>query len=31
MTTDLIDVRITRLPHAEGLSLPSYATSGAAG
>ncbi|MFT8325599.1 dUTP diphosphatase [Gluconobacter oxydans] len=31
MTTDLIDVRITRLPHSEGLPLPAYATSGAAG
>ena len=29
--TDLIDVRITRLPHSEGLPLPAYATSGAAG
>lgn len=31
MTTDLIDVRITRLPHSEGLPLPAYATAGAAG
>jgi dUTP pyrophosphatase len=26
-----IEVRVRRLPHAEGLPLPSYATSGAAG
>ena len=26
-----ISIRITRLPHGEGLPLPSYATSGAAG
>jgi dUTP pyrophosphatase len=26
-----VDVRIRRLPHAEGLPLPGYATSGAAG
>ncbi|WP_317213994.1 dUTP diphosphatase [Gluconobacter sp. GP1] len=31
MMTDLIDVRITRLPHSKGLPLPAYATSGAAG
>lgn len=31
MTSEPIDVAITRLPHAEGLPLPSYATQGAAG
>ncbi|EHH68479.1 dUTP diphosphatase [Gluconobacter morbifer] len=31
MNTNLIDVRIMRLPHAEGLPLPAYATAGAAG
>ncbi len=29
--TNAVPVRVTRLPHAEGLPLPSYATAGAAG
>jgi dUTP pyrophosphatase len=29
--TDPVEVRIRRLPHGEGLALPAYATSGAAG
>lgn len=29
--TDPIGVKVTRLPHGEGLSLPAYATPGAAG
>ncbi|MEO6040940.1 MAG: dUTP diphosphatase [Croceibacterium sp.] len=29
--TDRVGVRIRRLPHGEGLALPSYATAGAAG
>jgi len=28
---DTVDVQIKRLPHGEGLALPSYATAGAAG
>ena len=28
---DSVGVRIKRLPHGEGLALPAYATSGAAG
>ncbi|GBR54452.1 deoxyuridine 5'-triphosphate nucleotidohydrolase [Neokomagataea thailandica NBRC 106555] len=31
MTSELINVSITRLSHSEGLPLPSYATQGAAG
>lgn len=31
MTTEPVAVRIRRLPHAEGLALPAYATEGAAG
>jgi len=31
MTAPSQPVRVTRLPHAEGLSLPTYATQGAAG
>ena len=29
--TPTVDVRVERLPHADGLGLPAYATSGAAG
>ena len=27
----MAEVKVTRLPHAEGLALPAYATEGAAG
>lgn len=30
-STDTIPLRVKRLPHGEGLPLPAYATSGAAG
>lgn len=29
--SDIVDVRILRLPHSEGLELPAYGTAGAAG
>jgi dUTP pyrophosphatase len=29
--TNSVPIRVTRLPHAEGLALPAYATEGAAG
>lgn len=31
MTTEPVPVRVRRLPHGEGLALPTYATEGAAG
>ena len=30
-SADTIDLRIQRLPHGEGLSLPAYQTAGSAG